>query len=94
VQLKNMEVGDPSKQHLKFQSKQLDRNQAPAGVRESTIFLGTAIWEKYFLMSLKAHSTRTRTFDILLLKSASSFFNAAPSNGVIRYVCRAYPESP
>jgi hypothetical protein len=43
-----MEVGDPSKQHLKFQSKQLSRYQAPAGVRESNIFLGTAIWENEY----------------------------------------------
>jgi hypothetical protein len=92
--IKNMEVGDPSKQHLKLQSRQLASYHAPAGVRESTIFLGTATWEKYFLMSLKAHSTLTRTFDILLLKSASSVVNAALSNGVIRYGRRVYPESP
>jgi hypothetical protein len=52
-----MEDDDTLKQHLKFQSEKLARYHAPGGVRESTIFLGTAIREKYFLMSLKAHST-------------------------------------
>jgi hypothetical protein len=88
--IKNMEVGDPSKQYLKIRSRQLARYHTPAGIRESIIFLGTATSEKNILMSLNAHSTLTRTLDILLLKRASSVVCcAAPSNGVIRYARRA-----
>jgi hypothetical protein len=46
-------------QHLKFQSRQLARYHAPPGVIERAIFRGNAMWEKYFLISLKAHSTLT-----------------------------------
>jgi hypothetical protein len=63
MQSKKVEVGDPSMQHLKFQRRQLAKYHAPPGVLESTTFRGNAMCEKYFLMSLNAHSTLTLPFD-------------------------------
>jgi hypothetical protein len=45
---KKVEVGDPSMQHLKFQSKQLAKCHAPPVVRARTIFFSNAICEKCF----------------------------------------------
>jgi hypothetical protein len=81
-------------QHLKFQSMQLAKYHAPPGARTRATFRGNAICEKYFLMSLNAHSTLTLAFDIQLLKSSSFAPRLAPSEGDIRYGRSVYPESP
>jgi hypothetical protein len=53
AQLKYVDVSDPSKQHLKFHSRHIANYQAPAGVRERTIFLGIDNVSKVLLNVLK-----------------------------------------
>jgi hypothetical protein len=65
----------------------------PAGVREMAIFLGKATGGKYFLISLKTHSTAMRTREERFLNKISSLVREFPLNGVNQYGRRTYPEN-